>query len=72
MTHPTKVLHKFYDAGLHLDEVCCQRMSFFMVTYVVISSNSLTNALISPLDLSMSIYSIIPVSVHQLSLPALV
>ena len=61
-----------YDAGLRSDEVCCRRMSFFMVTYVVVSSNSLTDALISPLDLSMSIYSIIPVSVHQLSLPALV
>lgn len=40
-----------------------------MVTYVVVSSNSSTDALISPLDLSMSISSIIPVSVHQLITP---
>ena len=40
-----------------------------MVTYVVVSSNSSTDALISPLDLSMSISSIIPISVHQLITP---
>ncbi|KAH9061372.1 beta-lactamase-like protein [Lactarius vividus] len=41
----------------------------FMMQDFVRMSNSSTDALISPLDLSMSISSIIPVSVHQLITP---
>ncbi|KAH9978661.1 beta-lactamase-like protein [Lactifluus volemus] len=41
----------------------------FMMQDFVRMSNSSTDALISPLDLSMSISSIIPVSVHQLIMP---
>ena len=57
-----------HDAGLRSDEVRRRRTSRFKFTYDPFS-NSSTDALISPLDLSMSISSIIPVSVHQLITP---
>jgi cleavage and polyadenylation specificity factor subunit 3 len=65
MTHPTKALHKFMmqdfvRTGWACSIFCCQNSAN------VVHSSSTSDALFSPLELSMSLSMITPVSVHQL------
>jgi cleavage and polyadenylation specificity factor subunit 3 len=68
MTHPTKAVYKF----VMQDFV---RMRYVEPTLLMdannstVPSSSSSDALFSPIDLSMSLSSIIPVSVHQLIAP---
>ena len=65
MTHPTKAVHKFMMQDF-------ARMRYVSSTAVghrtplTLSSSSTSDALFSPIDMEMSLVSIIPVSVHQL------
>lgn len=67
MTHPTKALHKF----MMQDFV---RMGFvvpikFPLLFLTLRSSSSTDALFTPMELSVSLASIIPVSAHQVISP---
>jgi cleavage and polyadenylation specificity factor subunit 3 len=65
MTHPTKAVHKFMMQDyVRMRWASCTGPS----TYITIPfcSSSTSDALFSPLDMTMSLASIIPVSVHQL------
>ncbi|THV05075.1 Metallo-hydrolase/oxidoreductase [Dendrothele bispora CBS 962.96] len=57
MTHPTKALHKF------------MMQDFLRMRQVVSYNSSSSDALFSPLDMSMSLSLITPVSAHQLISP---
>jgi cleavage and polyadenylation specificity factor subunit 3 len=72
MTHPTKAVHKF----MMQDYVRMRCFPFSPYLCVCLphllfdpGSSSSTDALFSPMDMTMSLSSIIPVSVHQLISP---
>jgi cleavage and polyadenylation specificity factor subunit 3 len=69
MTHPTKAVYKFVmqDFVRMRLVISCWRV-LRTNTHTLVSSAS-SDALFSPVDLSMSLSSIIPVSVHQLITP---
>lgn len=67
MTHPTKAVHKFMMQD-YVRMRCALGINFFRYLNhdSLFSSSSTSDALFSPLDMTMSLASIIPVSVHQL------
>jgi cleavage and polyadenylation specificity factor subunit 3 len=69
MTHPTKAVHKFMMQDYVRMRCAVQACHLFSQTYQFNRSSSSSDALFSPLDMSMSLSSIIPVSVHQLITP---
>ncbi|KAG5349761.1 endoribonuclease ysh1 [Termitomyces sp. Mn162] len=64
MTHPTKAVHKF----MMQDYVRMGYIKYFSWEYKTLNflRSSSSDALFSPLDMTMSLASIIPVSAHQL------
>jgi len=66
MTHPTKAVHKFMMQD-YVRMGCAKRNKCLCTVYLTSSfSSSSSDALFSPLDMSMSLASIIPISAHQL------
>jgi cleavage and polyadenylation specificity factor subunit 3 len=68
MTHPTKAVYKFVMQDFVRMRYACSSTLVQLRTYMSSSSSS-SDALFSPVDLSMSLSSIIAVSVHQLITP---
>jgi len=65
MTHPTKAVHKFMMQDyvrMRYGNYC----ALVLIRSYLSSSSSSSDALFSPLDMTMSLASIIPVSAHQL------
>ena len=69
MTHPTKAVHKFMMQDYIRMRYVIRVADFIVDAYQVTLSSSSSDALFSPLDMSMSLSSIIPVSAHQLITP---
>jgi cleavage and polyadenylation specificity factor subunit 3 len=68
MTHPTKAVHKFMMQDF-VRMRCVLSVPFTGINLHLNVSSSSSDTLFSPMDMSMSLSSIIPISAHQLITP---